>query len=125
LFGSTRVATGLGLAAITRARLFVRRTVDQELADQIFQLHRRLGQDHLVTLGKHLHMRVVAEGVETRQQLAFLIAHNCPEGQGDYFSRPVAADELAVLLSRRFPVVQASAPVSHVPRPYADATERV
>ena len=79
----------------------------------------------MITLGKHLHMRVVAEGVETRQQLAFLIAHNCPEGQGDYFSRPVAADELAVLLSRRFPVVQASAPVSHVPRPYADATERV
>jgi diguanylate cyclase (GGDEF)-like protein/PAS domain S-box-containing protein len=58
----------------------------------------------MITMGRSLHLRVVAEGVETRPQLEFLIAHGCPEGQGYYFSRPVSADEFAVLLSRRFAV---------------------
>jgi diguanylate cyclase (GGDEF)-like protein/PAS domain S-box-containing protein len=58
----------------------------------------------MVNMGRSLHLRVIAEGIETRRQLAFLIAHGCPEGQGHYFSRPVAADECAGLLSRRFPM---------------------
>jgi diguanylate cyclase (GGDEF)-like protein len=58
----------------------------------------------MIAMGRSLHLRVVAEGIETRHQLAFLTARNCPEGQGYYFSRPVAADEFAVLLSRRFAV---------------------
>jgi diguanylate cyclase (GGDEF)-like protein/PAS domain S-box-containing protein len=56
----------------------------------------------MITMGRSLHLRVVAEGIETQQQLAFLKARNCQEGQGYYFSRPVAADEFAVLLGRRF-----------------------
>jgi diguanylate cyclase (GGDEF)-like protein/PAS domain S-box-containing protein len=58
----------------------------------------------MITMGRSLHLRVVAEGIETQRQLTFLMEHNCPEGQGYYFSRPVAADEFAVLLSRRFAV---------------------
>jgi diguanylate cyclase (GGDEF)-like protein/PAS domain S-box-containing protein len=58
----------------------------------------------MITMGRSLHLRVVAEGIETRRQLTFLMEHNCPEGQGYYFSRPVAADEFAVLLSRPFAV---------------------
>ena len=58
----------------------------------------------MITLGTSLHLRVVAEGIETGQQLSFLKSHSCPEGQGYYFSRPVAADEFAVLLSRRYMV---------------------
>jgi EAL domain-containing protein (putative c-di-GMP-specific phosphodiesterase class I) len=45
-------------------------------------------------------MLVVAEGIETQQQLAFLQDHACPEGQGCYFSLPVAAAELGQLLKR-------------------------
>jgi EAL domain-containing protein (putative c-di-GMP-specific phosphodiesterase class I) len=56
----------------------------------------------MITLGRNLNLRVVAEGIETRRQLEFLTDHHCPEGQGYYFSRPVAADEFAVLLSRPF-----------------------
>jgi EAL domain-containing protein (putative c-di-GMP-specific phosphodiesterase class I) len=70
----------------------------------------------MITMGRSLHLRVVAEGIETRRQLAFLVAQNCPEGQGYYFSRPVAPDEFAVLLGRRFavgPVRAAEAPLSH------------
>jgi predicted signal transduction protein with EAL and GGDEF domain len=70
----------------------------------------------MITMGRSLHLRVVAEGIETRHQLAFLTARNCPEGQGYYFSRPVAADEFAVLLSRRFLVGPASAPEAPLPQ---------
>ena len=52
----------------------------------------------VISMGKSLHMRVVAEGVETPEQLAFLREQSCPEGQGYYFSRPMAAKEFAILL---------------------------
>jgi len=52
----------------------------------------------VIGMGKSLHMRVVAEGVETREQLDFLQEHNCPQGQGFYFSRPVPATEFGRLL---------------------------
>jgi diguanylate cyclase (GGDEF)-like protein/PAS domain S-box-containing protein len=45
----------------------------------------------VINMGKSLHMRVVAEGVETRAQLAFLQRKSCPEGQGYYFGQPTAA----------------------------------
>jgi diguanylate cyclase len=57
----------------------------------------------VIAMGKSLKIRVVAEGVETRQQLAFLKSHQCAEGQGYYFSRPVPADQFASLLRTRQP----------------------
>jgi EAL domain-containing protein (putative c-di-GMP-specific phosphodiesterase class I) len=42
-------------------------------------------------MGKNLHQRVIAEGVEDEEQLAFLKAHECNEAQGYLFSRPVDA----------------------------------
>ena len=53
----------------------------------------------VIDMGKSLHMSVVAEGVETREQLTFLQDHCCPEGQGNYFSHPVAAEEFTKLLA--------------------------
>jgi diguanylate cyclase len=53
----------------------------------------------VVGLGRSLGLRVVAEGVETPDQLAFLEAHQCDEAQGYYFSRPVPAQQSARLLS--------------------------
>jgi diguanylate cyclase (GGDEF)-like protein/PAS domain S-box-containing protein len=54
----------------------------------------------VISMGRHLRMRVVAEGVETRDQLVFLQDHECPFGQGYYFSHPVAARECTELLRR-------------------------
>ncbi len=54
----------------------------------------------VISMGKSLHMRVVAEGVETPEQLAFLQSQRCPEGQGFYLGRPVNGTELAQLLGR-------------------------
>jgi DNA-binding NarL/FixJ family response regulator len=50
-----------------------------------------------------LHLQVVAEGVETLQQLQFLKAHDCGEGQGYYFSKPVDPGECQSLLQRTEP----------------------
>jgi diguanylate cyclase (GGDEF)-like protein/PAS domain S-box-containing protein len=56
----------------------------------------------VIGMGNSLHMRVVAEGVETREQLVFLREHGCPEAQGYYFSRPVVASQLTRLLGETF-----------------------
>ena len=52
----------------------------------------------VISMGKSLKHRVIAEGVETPEQLAFLQAHGCHEGQGYYFSRPLVAQQFAKLL---------------------------
>jgi diguanylate cyclase (GGDEF)-like protein/PAS domain S-box-containing protein len=52
----------------------------------------------VISMGKSLNHRVIAEGVETRAQLAFLQAEGCGEGQGYYFSRPLVAQQLARVL---------------------------
>jgi EAL domain-containing protein (putative c-di-GMP-specific phosphodiesterase class I) len=54
----------------------------------------------LISMGKSLHMRVVAEGVETREQLAFLREQRCPEGQGHYFGKAMDAEEFTRFLER-------------------------
>jgi hypothetical protein len=48
------------------------------------------------------HMRVIAEGVETHEQLSFLEAQHCPEAQGFLFGRPVAADKFAPIVQERY-----------------------
>ena len=53
----------------------------------------------VINMGCHLKHRVIAEGVETAEQLAFLRAHGCDEGQGYYFGRPMPALETAKLLN--------------------------
>ncbi len=52
----------------------------------------------VISMGKSLKHRVIGEGVETPEQLAFLQAHGCDEGQGYYFSRPLVAQQFAKLL---------------------------
>ena len=52
----------------------------------------------IISLGRSLKLRVVAEGVETQKELEFLQAHHCDEAQGYYFSHPVPAPEFAQLL---------------------------
>jgi diguanylate cyclase (GGDEF)-like protein len=61
----------------------------------------------VIGMGKNLHMRIVAEGVETREQLEFLQEHGCPQGQGFYFSRPLPAEQFGELLTSSAPALAA------------------
>ena len=54
----------------------------------------------IISMGQSLNLRIIAEGVETAEDLAFLRAHGCDEVQGFYFSRPVPAEQFARLLNQ-------------------------
>jgi diguanylate cyclase (GGDEF)-like protein/PAS domain S-box-containing protein len=57
----------------------------------------------VISMGRSLKLRVVAEGVENQEELAFLQAHQCDEAQGYYFSRPVLPEQFATLLKTGIP----------------------
>ena len=52
----------------------------------------------VISMGKSFKQRVIAEGVETREQRNFLQVQGCGEGQGYYFSHPAVAEQCAKLL---------------------------
>jgi len=52
----------------------------------------------IIVLAHTLQLNVIAEGVETQEQLQFLVAENCDEMQGFYFSRPIPSEKFAELL---------------------------
>src|SRR5271166_3896244 len=52
----------------------------------------------MISMGRSLQMKVVAEGIETREQLECLRRYGCPEGQGFYFSRAINAEDFTRLL---------------------------
>ncbi|MFC5461670.1 EAL and GGDEF domain-containing protein [Massilia niabensis] len=54
----------------------------------------------IIALGHNLQMKVIAEGVETREQLAFLREHDCDQMQGYYFSPALSQASLEELLCR-------------------------
>jgi len=80
--------------------------VDALKIDQSFVSHISTAGDNasivtaVISMARSLKLRVVAEGVETLEELAFLQTHQCDEGQGFYFGRPVPAEQFAALLQR-------------------------
>ncbi len=52
----------------------------------------------VIGMGRSLHQRVIAEGIEDAAQLSFLTLHGCCEGQGYYFSQPVGAAQMGIML---------------------------
>jgi EAL domain-containing protein (putative c-di-GMP-specific phosphodiesterase class I) len=52
----------------------------------------------MIHMGKSLKHLVIAEGIETQEQRAYLQSQRCTEGQGYLFSRPLAAAQFAHLL---------------------------
>lgn len=58
----------------------------------------------IIALAGSLGLTVVAEGVESEQQLTFLAAHRCEQAQGFLFSRPVPAQEASELMKKAGPL---------------------
>ena len=92
---------GTGYSSLSYLQKF---PVDSLKIDQAFvrQIGKPTDNKHIVTaiiaMARSLKLRVVAEGVETLEELSFLRAHQCDEAQGYYFSRPVPAGEFVKLL---------------------------
>ncbi|MBI5522213.1 MAG: EAL domain-containing protein [Desulfarculus sp.] len=59
--------------------------------------------DTIISMSRSLNLKVVAEGVETQEQLNFLKGLRCDQMQGFLFSKPLPAEELQALLKRRQP----------------------
>jgi len=55
----------------------------------------------IISMAKNLNLRVIAEGVETGEQMAFLRAHECDEIQGYYYSKPLKLEEVCPMAKSR------------------------
>ncbi len=92
---------GTGYSSLSYLRKF---PIDALKIDQSFVRQIVGGEDDaaivtaVISMAKSLKLRVVAEGVETLQELEFLQAHRCEEAQGYYFSHPVPSQQFAKLL---------------------------
>ncbi|MES9936131.1 MAG: EAL domain-containing protein [Sedimenticola sp.] len=54
----------------------------------------------IIELAKRLELDVIAEGVETQEQIEYLVDHGCDHGQGFFYSKPVPLEEFKDLLGR-------------------------
>jgi diguanylate cyclase len=92
---------GTGYSSLSYLKQFPINTLK---IDQSF-VHKMIGNpadasivSAVINLGKTLNLRVIAEGVETPEQQAFLVAQQCDEAQGYYFGRPMVAESFTTLL---------------------------
>jgi diguanylate cyclase len=82
--------------------------IDTLKIDQAFIKDLKLGKEDspitraIVGMGRALKLHIVAEGVETRDQLAYLRLQGCDAYQGYLFSKPVPVHQLQYLLRDRF-----------------------
>ena len=56
----------------------------------------------IIEMAHTLGFSVVAEGIETEEQAAYLRTHGCEQAQGFLFARPMPADEMAKLFLQSF-----------------------
>jgi len=104
---------GTGYSSLSYLRKF---PVDAVKIDQSFiRQISTAGEDTtiikaVIGMARGLRLRVIAEGVETPEELAFLRAYRCEEAQGYYFSPPVPPQLFAALLSNG---ISESAVVAH------------
>ena len=56
--------------------------------------------DSIIALGHSMNLKVLAEGVETIEQLQYLQSRGCDEAQGFYYSKAVTADEITAILTK-------------------------
>ena len=80
----------LPISALKIDRSFVSQVMESPEAAEIVR--------SIISLAQNMKIKVIAEGVETREQLEFLIDHECDEIQGYFFSPPISFDEFKRML---------------------------
>ena len=101
---------GTGYSSLSYLQRF---PIDVLKIDQSFVQNIESAQDDgiivsaIISMGNSLKLKVVAEGIETPSQLAFLKARHCEEGQGYFFSHPLIAENFATLLLENMPSIAA------------------
>ncbi|MBU0485609.1 MAG: EAL domain-containing protein [Proteobacteria bacterium] len=95
---------GTGYSSLSSLKSY---PIDRLKIDQTFVGNIRKGSDDsaickaIISLAHSLEMKVTAEGVESKEQLAFLQEYGCDEGQGNYFSPAVDAGAMSEILRRK------------------------
>ena len=97
---------GTGYSSLTQIKNF---PIDTLKVDRSFirnipkDTEYRAITEAIIAMGKTLGLNVVAEGVETVEQMNFLREHSCDEMQGFYFSKPIIPEQFADLLRKHIP----------------------
>jgi diguanylate cyclase (GGDEF)-like protein/PAS domain S-box-containing protein len=92
---------GTGYSSLAALKRFpvARLKIDKSFIDNIpHDENDKAVASAVISLGQNLNLRVIAEGVETEDQVAFLRENNCDEMQGYHFSKPAAAADIEKLL---------------------------
>jgi diguanylate cyclase (GGDEF)-like protein/PAS domain S-box-containing protein len=98
---------GTGYSSLSTLKRF---PVDRLKIDRTFinDLTNNEGGDTItlavIAMANSLKLKVLAEGVETREQVDFLLRHGCCEMQGYYFARPIPAEDFVAWLQSRQPI---------------------
>jgi diguanylate cyclase (GGDEF)-like protein len=91
-FSSLSYLRQLPLQCLKIDQSFTRSMLDDANAEKLTQA--------IVAMGNALKMTIVAEGVETREQMNWLLAHGCHIGQGYFFSPPVRPEDVRQVIER-------------------------
>ncbi|GAA4034736.1 bifunctional diguanylate cyclase/phosphodiesterase [Actimicrobium antarcticum] len=91
-FSSLSYLRQLPMQCLKIDQSFVKSMLDDPNSEKLTQA--------ILAMGVALKMRIVAEGVETRDQMAWLVAHGCHIGQGYFFSPPVPPADLRDVVER-------------------------
>lgn len=100
---------GTGYSSLNYLRLLPISTlkVDKSFIDTITLDEKHKGLIELIVkLGKTFRLNIIAEGVETSEQLEYLAANSCDKIQGYYFSRPIPEESILKLLEEKYMPVE-------------------
>jgi diguanylate cyclase (GGDEF)-like protein/PAS domain S-box-containing protein len=92
---------GTGYSSLSHLLLFRMNTlkIDKSFVqDVLTNAHAATIVSAVISLGRSLDLQLIAEGVETAEQLNFLRSRGCNRGQGYYFSKPATAEQFRNLL---------------------------
>ena len=109
---------GTGYSSLSALKTFpvTRLKIDKSFVDGLLaDENDRAVASAIISLGQKLNLRVIAEGVETEAQAAFLRDNNCDEMQGYLFSRPLPAERVEKLLGGPTPGEPSGSALSPAP----------